>query len=49
MTYIPPDTTVGEIGPDNVWFYCETCDEEYAWPEGSDECFICGTKNMREI
>ena len=38
-----------DIAPENVWFYCMECDEEYHLPEDSITCPICDYDDLREL
>ncbi len=37
-----------DIKPENVWFYCFECDEEYCLPETQINCPICNYDDLRE-
>ena len=38
-----------DIKPENVWFYCLVCDEEYDLPEDTIACPICYYDDLREL
>ena len=35
-----------DIQPENVWFYCPDCDEEYNLPEDQIACPLCDCDQM---
>jgi hypothetical protein len=35
-----------DIAPENVWFYCPDCDEEYHLPEDYVACPLCDCDQM---
>lgn len=38
-----------DITPDNIWFYCPDCDEEYNLPETQITCPLCDCDQMVEL
>lgn len=38
-----------DIKPENVFFYCLECDEEYDLPEDTIACPICNYDDLREL
>jgi len=37
-----------DIKPENIWFYCMQCNEEYSLPETQISCPICNYDDLRE-
>lgn len=35
-----------DIAPENIWFYCPDCDEEYNLPENQIACPLCDCDKM---
>lgn len=38
-----------DIKPENVFFYCLECDEEYDLPEDTITCPLCNYDDLREL
>lgn len=38
-----------DIMPENVWFFCPDCNEEYSLPEDQISCPLCDCDQMVEL
>lgn len=48
--YNNPDPRDPEFsGPENVYWYCENCDEEFYLPEDIEKCPICLGKDIETV
>ena len=38
-----------EFLEETVWFYCDSCDEEYELPEDSSQCPFCWERSLEAL